>query len=265
MSQDFQAAGQQQRNNNSGEETNFQQSNGGADTQHQQTDDNPVVLEYGGRQFTKDDIVKKFEHGDSHISNLTGKLDDQAELLAKVNETLQKQVNAAEVLQGVQQQNQQTEGAASQNQQTNQETSQKTAVEVDPNEIAQQVRSQLAQENQEATLEKNWETVTTKLTEAYGDNTNSKVKEVAGSFGMSMEQAQKMARETPKAFLQLFPEASAPKKEQSSFQQSGQVNSQALSAQASQNQETPASKWFQSKTTRDRTQMYLSRLKELGF
>lgn len=78
--------------------------------------------------------------------------------------------------------------------------------DIDPTDVAQVVREVLGQEQTATKRESNWQNVTSKLTEVYGDwaTADTKVQEKARELDITLEEAGNMARNNPKAFMQLF-------------------------------------------------------------
>ena len=78
--------------------------------------------------------------------------------------------------------------------------------QIDQAGIAQIVEDVLGQHQTKAAQENNWSTVVDNLTETYGDfkTADAKVQERARELDISVEDATAMARNNPKAFLQLF-------------------------------------------------------------
>lgn len=162
------------------------------------SDDQTVVLEIGDRKFTRADLVKKITNADQHIATLTGELQEQRTLLTSVNETLKKQVNAQEVLERLKAG---TQPPATQPPTSSQPPATPVAT---PDDVASLVLKQLEQAEQVKKEQENWSDVTRQLTGAFGDAVNRKVSETIGELGMTAEDAERMARTRPKAFLKLF-------------------------------------------------------------
>lgn len=214
-------------------------------------DQGEVVLEYGGRKFTKDDLVKKLAHADEHIQRLTTERSEDKALMEEVRNALKKQVDVAEVLK-------QIKGQANPNpdpSQPNPDPKQVQAPTAD--EIAQQVLGKLQEGETVKQREANWSHVTSVLTKAYGDAVNQKVKAAADEAGLTLAEAAELAKSKPKAFLKLFPDVAT--KPQPSAVRGGDVNTQSFQQAPKGN-----SGYAKAGSTKQAVSIYLNRLKELG-
>lgn len=83
---------------------------------------------------------------------------------------------------------------------------QSQAPSLDQNAVTQIVDQVLTQKQTQVTSENNWNQVQSTLTETYGDwgTADAKVQERARELDISVQDATAMARNNPKAFLQLF-------------------------------------------------------------
>lgn len=178
-----------------GKPTNFQAD--GVVQPSPNPEDNAVVLEYEGRPLTKTELLKKLSSADKHIEQLVQERKEDRRLLEEVNASLKKQVDVGELLKQMQ-----TGGGHP----ASTPAASPSNPPVDANTVVAQVRSQLAAEAQAAQEQANWDEVTTKLTQAFGDATNTKVAQMAKDAGMPLEEAVDMARKRPKAFLKMFPD-----------------------------------------------------------
>lgn len=232
-----------------GGDTNFQAA-GAVDGNTDGTGDHPIVLEFNGRKFTKEDLINKLSHADQHISRLTSETAEHRQLLAEVNETLKKQVSAAELLAQIK------EGQLPPSQETRVEPVQPKGVSAE--DVTAQVLRKLAEGDMAKQRDINWKEATSTLTQAYGDSVNAKVAQAAADAGISVEQAAELARTSPKVFLKLFPDLST-RARPSGLPTSGQVNTQSLQSQPRVN-----SGFMKANTTKQATEIYLQRLRELG-
>ncbi|MDY0087125.1 MAG: hypothetical protein RBS78_01005 [Coriobacteriia bacterium] len=235
---------------NPGEQTNFAEG-GGAGNQPGTQEDTTVVLEYGGKQYTKADLLKKLTNADSHIGTLTGELADQRELLNEVNDTLKKQISAADLLKQI------LEGKAPE---AAPAPAAAPAAQEAPSAdaIAAQVLGKLRESKDAEQRDANWAEVTKALTGAFGDKVNQKVAEVAAEAGLTLAEAAEMARSKPKAFMRLFPEVTA-KPKPSVLPSSGQYNTQSFQAT-----QRGLSGILTAKNTRELVDIYQARLREAG-
>lgn len=206
--------------------------------------DNGVVLEFNGRKFTKEDLIKKLSSADDFIETLKKEREEDRALLNQVQDALKEQVTAKELL------NQIKAGG-----------DQKPTTAVDPKDIAAQVMAQLATQQAATKQEANWAEVTTQLTAAFGDKTNAKVKAVAEENGLSIEEAARMARTNPKVFLKLFPELSnkGPMGNNLVSGNSGNVLGNKAPKEAPKN-----TGFTKANTTKERVNIYLKRIQELS-
>lgn len=80
--------------------------------------------------------------------------------------------------------------------------------QLDKDELLKEVTDKVLSLQQEKELQetytRNWDEVTTKLTESFGDKVDEVVQTVAKDYGMTMEEAVEDARRNPKRFLKMF-------------------------------------------------------------
>lgn len=213
---------------------------------NQNNQDEGVVLEWNGRKFTKDDLVRKLESADGFIETLKQERQEDRQLLNEVQETLKKQLTAQELL------------AQVKAQAANPEPKQDGQPVVDANAIAAQVLAKLQGDQAKAKEDENWQGVVAKLSESYGDKVNEKVKAVADANDLTLQEAAQLARTKPALFLKLFPEVSkAPTKP---VLHSNGGNRPVTPAAPAGDQ---AKAFGAARTTRESVSLYLSRLKEL--
>lgn len=224
----------------------------GGTTDDSGAQDTTVLLEVGGRKFTKTDLIKKITNADTHISTLETKLDEQGKLLSEVNEVLKKQVNAAELLKQIKEGQQQGQQAQQPSNEANQQAKLPTV-----DEIVNEIEARNVKKASAAQQESNWKEVTTTLTKAFGDATNQKVAKAAEEAGITLAQAEALAKSSPKVFLRLFPDLK-PSAQGSALPQGGKVNTQSVKPSAGK-----SSGYAQAKTAKEEVSIYLNRLKEL--
>lgn len=218
----------------------------------QNTVDNTVVLELGGRKFTKTDLIEKITHADTHIKALNTDLAEQRKLLGEVNDTLKKQVNAADILQKMKEQQAQAPGTPAVSTPAA-EASKTLTLE----EVLKSVREEQAQAASAGQAEANWKQVTATLTKQFGSATDTKVQAMLAEKGMSMAAAVALAKSAPLAFLALFPTAT-PKP--NPLPSRNAVNTQSFNGGV----ERKTSGFAQAKNTKDSVAIYLQRLQELN-
>lgn len=225
-----------------GQGVNPNENNGG-------TGDNQVVLELNGRKFTKEDLVKKISSADDFIETLKSEREQDRKLLQEVQETLKQQVNARDILNKLKQ----GEGEGN-TPNTNTQT-------VNPDDVAKKVLETLRGDQAAKEQQENWNSVTSKLTQAFGEKTNETVKKVAEENGLTVEEAANLARTKPKMFLKLFPDLEKATSKQDSALVPGNSGNPFRMKQQSENKSSGFSK---ARTTRDTVSIYLNRLKELS-
>lgn len=182
--------------NADGKPTNFQQP-GGANNDGQSAEDTAVILEIGGRKYTKTDLEKKILNADAHIERLTKERADDRKLLEEVRDSMKSQVDLKEVLSQIKS-----------GQQPAPKVEPKTAEQapVDVEAIAASVMGRVEQAAALKQQEANWNEVTATLTKHYGTATQATVEAVAAEAGYTLDEAAQLARTKPKAFLKLFPD-----------------------------------------------------------
>jgi len=248
MTIDFQA-GDPGSSAGQNEATNFQAQ--GVSSETGNSDDTTVLLELNGRKFTKGELVKKITNADSHINTLTTELSEQRRLLNDVAEQMKKQVNAAELLNQVKNQNSAAPAAV-----TNSNTAPAPTLSAD--EVVAAVMGKLQQSNLESTQDTNFNAVKAQLTQAFGNAVNARVKAAADEAGITLEVAAGLARTSPKLFLKMFPELSG-KPQASVLPGRGQTNTQSFAAQ-----QPGPSGFVKAKTGKQKVEIYLKKLQDLG-
>lgn len=207
------------------------------------TDDKTVVLEFGGRPFTKADLVKKLTHAETFIESLKTEATEQRKLLAEVNETLKTRLGAAEVLSQLKQ----TPAAP---------TEPAAPSAADPQAIANQVMTAIRQGEAKTQRDANFANVKKTLTLTFGDAVNQKVSQVAAEAGLTLDEAVELAHSKPAVFLRLFPEA---KVKSSALPDADRRNSLSF-----KEQNRGPSGYTKTRSTKDQTQIYLDRLKAMS-
>lgn len=160
--------------------------------------DNSATIEYKGRKLSKEDVLKKLENADQFIETLKSERAEDRKLIEQVNEQLKKQVDVAELLKTLK--TQPANEAAPVSEQ---------APAVDPDKIVGDVMSKLDAAAKLKQRAENWTSVTSRLTQAFGDKVNEKVAEVAAKNDMTVDEMAEMIKAKPKLALNLFPELNA--------------------------------------------------------
>lgn len=217
--------------------------------------DTTVVLELGGRKYTKSDLAKKITHADEHIARLSAESEQQRKLLAETNELIKKQLTATELLAKLKQE--QTMALPVVTHPAGDGVKGLTMEEV--KSVLAQEASVAADSAKKAVSDSNWKNVTEALTKAFGSTVDQEVARVVQANEMSMAQAADLARNSPKAFLSLF--GNLGKKAQPSLLgRGGSVNPLA----ALKSEGPRASSGFITASLRDSMSILKSRYQELG-
>lgn len=164
-------------------------------TENQSNQEEQVFLKVGDRVFkSQEEAVRHISSAQEHISKLENDFASATSLVDRQAQLLEKAKNVDDVM----------EALASKNSSGNAEgTPQLSKDEV----IADAIRAfELKQKEQTRAqqMEQNWSTVTSTLSQMYGDKTDEVVQKVAGENGLSIEEAATMAKSHPKVFLKMF-------------------------------------------------------------
>jgi uncharacterized protein YigA (DUF484 family) len=132
-------------------------------------------------------LRKRDEAAQAHIERLERENAEARDKVVELQDNLSKATTLDEALERIQ----------------NQGESQQT---VDRTDVAQIVEEVLGQKQTQTTMDSNWNSVVASLTQTYGDweAADLKVQERAKELDISIEDATRMAKQNPKAFLQLF-------------------------------------------------------------
>lgn len=224
-------------------------------------DDKTVVFEYEGRKYTAADLAKKIGNADGFIETLKAENAETRTLLKQATEALGKTLTAAELLKRVQEGGVAADpaavAAAAAQAQQGQPAKAPTADEI----VALVLQKQQDTANA-ASADTNFAQVQIELSKLYGSKVDAKVDEICASTGITRQQALSLARTSPKAFLRLFPEASAPAPR--TFGTGATVNSQSLRENTAERKSSGYAENV-SKGTKTLVGIYTNRLKELGF
>jgi hypothetical protein len=134
-----------------------------------------------------EELRKRDEHAQQHIPRLESENNELRDKVVELEKQLANSTTLDEALAGMQ--NQGSDQAS-----------------IDRTDVAQIVTEVLGQHQTQATQESNWQTVAQSLTDTYGDweTADKKVLERATELDISVQDATAMARQNPKAFMQLF-------------------------------------------------------------
>lgn len=195
-----------------------------------------------GKSFQDLDAMKNsYENQESHINTLETERAADRQRIQELEAKVSQASTVDELLERIQS-GRQVEGGS----------------DIDINQIAQQVASQVESGLQAKELEgrqdNNWKKVSDTLTAAYGDKVDEQVKAIAKTHDMSWDDAVAMARTRPTIFLSLF-------KGMDSVQQvaptSGTINTSAL---GEVERETPKTSVMNLRTDAERVANYNARL-----
>jgi chromosome segregation ATPase len=147
--------------------------------------------------MTPDEIEalrKRDAAAQAHIEKLERENKEARDKVVELQDNLSKATTLDEALERIQNQG---------------DTQQETVGEAD---VAQIVEKVLGQKQTQDTMDSNWNAVLSVLTETHGDwdTANLKVQERARELDISDKDASMMARQNPKAFLQLFNQTTKP-------------------------------------------------------
>lgn len=156
---------------------------------------NPSTDSSGNSGQNVDPIfAKRLADKDSYINQLKEELSSIKQEVESVRQGLQTAKGAQDVM------------AQLDNSSTTSTGPVPTALDLD--QIVQKATEKLEQsmsaKNAEKEKESNWKTVTTTLTDRYGEKVDSVVSKVAAENGMTLEKAEELAKTVPQAFLKLF-------------------------------------------------------------
>ena len=132
-------------------------------------------------------------HKDLHISNLEKEL-------SGIREELKARTTMQEFMDKLKTQGQQSQQTTQQDPPAGDEDEKKATT---PEELEALVEATLNKRQTQAQRSSNYQTVVSKLQDAFGENASKIVKAQAQQLGMSLENLKKIAEETPAAFLRL--------------------------------------------------------------
>lgn len=231
---------------NQGETSNQEETANNTSSQtgvEQQT--NEPFLAVGDRVFsTKEDVANNIESAQTHIQKLEQDFENATKLIDRQSELLEKSRRVDDILDAVKKQ-EPSGDAESTTQLSEEDVINKALSAFEQRQIEQTMQ-------QEA--ERNWNQVTSALTQAYGDKTDEVVQKVAADNGMTLEDAASMARSYPKVFLKMFDAGSKPNPKPNT----SSVNTEAFANQPSR----PPRKSIMNMSARERAQYVQQRLQE---
>ena len=149
--------------------------------------------------LTKDEIskiLKQNTHGQDFIETLKQEKRELEEKMEQMQTELSNRQSISDLMEEVRNTN------------YNPDQSEATPPQVDESallaKLEQQVFDRLTLQQQEAALEKNWNSVESSLRDTHGERYDAYMTERASELGMSTEQLVQMGATTPKAFMQLM-------------------------------------------------------------
>lgn len=200
-------------------------------------------FEYGGKKFTREELLTKLTHADTHIQTLVAERTRDAEALAAAAAKLEAAKRIEDLLKA-----QPTPAAPA-----------APSPAPAPLDIESAVAKVVEARDIKAREESNWKAAQEAVTKAYGDKADQKVKETAAALGMSFDGMVQLARTAPAAFARLFPELSASPTPASPAKPAGGVNTQAIKALPT----VGKTGFWDASNSKDQTAIYLKRLNEL--
>lgn len=196
-------------------------------------------FEYGGRKFTREELLNKLTHADGHIQTLTNERAEDRRLIAEANAALANAVKLKEVL--------------------STPASPAPAPAPAAPDIASAVTQVVEAREKHAREEANWKAAVDAMTAAFGDKADAKASEMAASLEMTVDDLKVMARTKPAAFRKLFPELGKPATPAPTPMGKG-VNPAAINEPPKAGQ----SGYWDAKSSKAQTAIYMARLKQLS-
>jgi vacuolar-type H+-ATPase subunit I/STV1 len=158
-------------------------------TGQEQSQDQGVLLEVGGRQYrSKEDVVNKIANADAHIQRIER---ENAELRQKIEELTEQLMKAKDVDEVLSRLDEDKEGG-------------ERTQALTPEQVREMVMKSLEEVQTQEKQKRNLETCMAKAREVYGDNFNSKVSAMAKEMGMSVEEVNRLAANQPALFERAF-------------------------------------------------------------
>lgn len=182
-------------------DTTFNPDQGGAGFNRKPDEPNPddggrvdedSFVEIEGRKFTKEDVIKKIQHADTHISRLEGEQKDYRDTLDKLMDQVERIPKLEEALERAM---------------YNKDGTEKTQ-EINLDEVIEAAKkeslSAVEQQRLEETYNNNIQSVAERLQEEFGEDPDKEVFNRAAEVGYTREQAFDLAGRNPKAFYRLI-------------------------------------------------------------
>lgn len=200
-------------------------------------------FEYNGKKYTREELLTKLTHADTHIVRLESEGKEARTLLDQAAEQLRKANTVADLLK------QPAPAAAP-------AVNQPAVVD-----IASEVTKALDARESAQKQAVNWTKAREAMTQAYGDKADAKAKAVAEECGMTFEQLVVLAKNSPVAFTRLFPELNKSPESKGSPHSSKSFTTPAV---VNNNDEPKAasSGYWAAKNSKERVEVYLQKLKE---
>lgn len=202
-----------------------------------------------GKKFkTPDDLAKAKLESDRFIEKLQN---EQREL----REELAKRLSAEEALKRAQE-----AGKNVENREPPEQPPQKPATQQAPTDISSEVERILQRRDQESTVKRNIDLVTSKMHELYGttDKAAEVVRNRSQELGMSVDQLQKLASDNPKAFFKLIGAEEKPAADTGATSWGSKKNPTALKSAATVSTVTPGTYKYYEEIRRSDPAAYFS-------
>lgn len=217
---------------------------GGSSTDNSGASNHEVVLEIGGRKYTREELEKKVLNADDHISKIE-----------QENETLRQKAERGERIDDLLDTLKQKGGGEQDSTKEQQVTDTQNAnPNLTPEQVEELVNKQIAEREASAQAQANFNKVTEEVTNRFGGEVDQVISKVAEDNGFTMEEAKQFAQRHPQAFLKLVP----PKPEGSTPSPTeGNTNTQALGQQPAPK---PGEGFWSATTDKNRVDAYLARI-----
>lgn len=211
--------------------------------------DKSPVLTYQGKEYTEEDLIRKLENADQHIERLVSERKADDVRFTEIEQRLAKAASVEEIMEQIRSKQSPDKGKLDQQQPS-----------FSSDEIVNQVRQQLANDQQEAARKANFQQVKQDLNATYGEKVNDVVLKVAKANDMTVDELVELSHTRPALVKRLFPELSTQKSNQATSLSRSTVNQHALN---SDNRAKPSNSGYtNAKNQRERIDAYLRKLQE---
>lgn len=214
--------------------------------------DQPFAV-IGDRVFqTKEDALKSLTNAQEHIQRLEQEAAERKQREeAEANENQSSQI-AKEVLEQIK--------AQQANSRKDDQTDQSSKAELNKDELKALIQEELSTKFSEAEKDRNSDLCVEAAKEVFGDSYNAKIAEKAKTLGMSVEDANRMAENSPAAFKELF----IPKQQTQSTSFSANADQSTQALRDMENNGNDQSFSVKGKNSTQIRDVVVSRMKEAG-